>query len=433
MDLAAEKAVLGSMMIAPGIIGSLIGEVAETDFFNLVNAWLFGFLRDRYTSQRPIDELSVAAALAETPGPAGQRSALTWVGGVVYLHELVSCVPVAANAPYYAGIVAHKAVLRRVVAVGARITQLGHAPAENTDDLVSQVIAEAETLRSNAYVHAVSSRAAVDLAIEAMSTGADRIGTTTGFLDLDALTGCFAVGELVVIAGRPGAGKSVLASDFARTFAGQGERVLYVSLEMSTAEVMLRNISAVSRIPHDRLRNNALESWDYDRFNAAVEQIANLPLDVWDKPDVGVAEFRSEILRYPVEDRPRVLVVDYIQLGKMDRRLESRQAQVADFTRGLKLLAKQARVLVIAVAQLNRLSEMRNDKRPQLSDLRESGAIEQDADKVLLVHRPEMYDPNDRKGEADLIAAKCRNGPTGTVPVAAQLHLMHFADMAVPC
>jgi replicative DNA helicase len=316
--------------------------------------------------------------------------------------------------------------------VGVRITQLGQAPEGDPDELIGKVIAEAESLRGVTNAHAIRIRQAVAESLDLINSGDTPVGSSTGFLELDDLMGLPRPGELIIVAGRPGSGKTVFATDWACTVASEGIRTMYVTLEMSAKEITLRMLSALSRVPHAKLRDSTLDTRDWDDLNAAAIRLGDYNLDVWDQARVGIADLRSELLRFASEDRPQMLVVDYIQLAEVSQKLNNRQEQVADLSRGLKLLAKELAMVVIAVAQLNRGPEGRTDKRPQLSDLRESGQLEADADKVILVHRPDMYDPHDRVGEADLIVAKCRNGRTGTVAVAAQLHIMRFADMALP-
>ncbi|MEU4791394.1 DnaB-like helicase C-terminal domain-containing protein [Micromonospora tulbaghiae] len=269
--------------------------------------------------------------------------------------------------------------------------------------------------------------------LEAIGTGTPP-GIATGFIELDRLLGGLDPGQLVLIAGRPSMGKSTLALDLARFAAiRQDKATLLMSFEMTEAEVMQRLMSAEARVPLHVLRSGNLSDGDWVKLARAVGEIQEAPLYVNDSCSSSIRQVLAEARRAVAEDDVRLVVVDYVQLLHADRRVESRQQEVSEISRALKRLAIELSVPVVAVSQLSRAPEARTDKRPILSDLRDSGGLEQDADVVIFVHRDDYYDKESpRCGEGDLIVAKQRNGPTDTVTVAHQLHLSRFVDMALP-
>jgi replicative DNA helicase len=255
----------------------------------------------------------------------------------------------------------------------------------------------------------------------------------TGFGALDELTQGLPAGGLVLVAGRPAMGKSTLAVDFARHAAldrAHPVGTVVFSLEMSKTEIAQRVLSAESNIPLTRLRQGDLSAEDWGRLNTTFERLQNAPLYLDDSPNMSLMEIRAKCRRLKQTHALGLVVVDYLQLMSSTRPVESRQQEVSEFSRALKLLAKELGVPVVALSQLNRGPEMRQDKRPMLSDLRESGSLEQDADMVFLVHRPDVYDEQDRPGEADIIVAKHRNGPTGVVTLAFMGATSKFENMA---
>ena len=259
-------------------------------------------------------------------------------------------------------------------------------------------------------------------------------GVPTGFTDLDRLLNGLHAGQLIIVAGRPGLGKVDRGDGLrpVRRRSGTTMASAIFSLEMSKVEIVMRLLSAEARVPLHVLRSGQLSDDDWTKLARRMGEISEAPLFVDDTPNMNLMEIRAKARRLKQRNDLKLIVVDYLQLMTSPKRTESRQQEVAELSRGLKLLAKEVECPVIAVSQLNRGPEQRTDKRPQLSDLRESGSIEQDADVVILLHRDDYYDKESpRAGEADFIVAKHRNGPTDTMTVAAQLHLSRFVDMAV--
>jgi replicative DNA helicase len=433
-DIAAEQCVLGGMLLSKDAIADVVEILKSNDFYRPLHATIFDAILDLYGRGEPADAITVAAALADS-GDLGR------VGGAPYLHTLISTVPTAANASYYARIVGERAVLRRLVEAGTRIVQLGYGSGSggrDVDDLVD--------LAQQAVYDVTERRVSEDFAvladmlqptldeIEAVGAqGGVMTGVPTGFTDLDRLLNGLHAGQLVIVAGRPGLGKSTASMDFARNAAVRHNLASAIfSLEMSKVEIVMRLLSAEARVPLHVLRSGQLSDDDWTKLARRMGEISEAPLFVDDTPSMNLMEIRAKARRLKQRHDLKLIVVDYLQLMTSPKRTESRQQEVADLSRGLKLLAKEVECPVIAVSQLNRGPEQRTDKRPQLSDLRESGSIEQDADVVILLHRDDYYDKESpRAGEADFIVAKHRNGPTDTVTVAAQLHLSRFVDMAV--
>ncbi|WP_435589149.1 replicative DNA helicase [Micromonospora chalcea] len=434
-DVAAEQCVLGGMLLSKDAIADVVEILKTNDFYRPVHATVFDAILDIYGRGEPADPITVAAALADSGD-------LARIGGAPYLHTLIASVPTAANAAYYARIVGERAVLRRLVEAGTRIVQLGYGtgPSGSRDvddivDLAQQAVYEITEKRVSEDFAVLADMLQPTLdEIEAVGAqGGVMTGVPTGFTDLDRLLNGLHAGQLIIVAGRPGLGKSTASMDFARNAAIRANQASAIfSLEMSKVEIVMRLLSAEARVPLHVLRSGQLSDDDWTKLARCMGEISEAPLFVDDTPSMNLMEIRAKARRLKQKHDLKLIVVDYLQLMTSPKRTESRQQEVADLSRGLKLLAKEVECPVIAVSQLNRGPEQRTDKRPQLSDLRESGSIEQDADVVILLHRDDYYDKESpRAGEADFIIAKHRNGPTDTVTVAAQLHLSRFVDMAI--
>ncbi len=429
-DLAAEASVLGAMMLSKDAIANVVEVLREHDFYKPSHATIFGVIIDLYGRGEPVDALTVSGELS-------RRGESARVGGAPYLHTLVQGVPTAANAAYYAEIVHERAILRRLVEAGTRIVQMGYAGQGNIDDVVD---------RAQAEVYEVTDRRTADdykplselmgdalTEIEAIGNhGGERVGVPTGFEDLDRLTNGLHPGQLVIIAARPAIGKSTLALDFARAASiGSGLTSVFFSLEMARNEIVMRLLSAEAGVSLHNMRSGQMNDADWQKLARKMAAVSEAPLFIDDSPNLTMMEIRAKARRLKQRHNLRLIVLDYMQLMTSGRKVESRQQEVSEFSRQLKLLAKELEVPVIALSQLNRGPEQRTDKKPMLADLRESGSLEQDADVVILIHRDDAYDRDSpRAGEADLIVAKHRNGPTSTVTVAFQGHYSRFVDMA---
>jgi replicative DNA helicase len=261
--------------------------------------------------------------------------------------------------------------------------------------------------------------------------GGELFGVPTGFADLDRLTNGLHAGQLVVIAGRPGSGKSTLGLDLLRACSiKHGLSSVIFSLEMGRSEITMRLLSAESRVALQRIRTGQMNDDDWNRLARRMGEVSEAPLFIDDSPNMTMMEIRAKCRRLKQRHDLKLVILDYLQLMQSGRRVESRQQEVSEFSRSMKLLAKELDVPVVALSQLNRGPEQRTDKKPMMSDLRESGSLEQDADLVMLLHREDLYEKESpRAGEADIIVAKHRNGPTATITVAFQGHYSRFVDM----
>ncbi|WP_267900877.1 replicative DNA helicase [Actinomadura craniellae] len=430
-DMVAEQCVLGGMLLSQDAIAEVVETLRTADFYRPAHQTIYDAILDLYGRGEPADAVTISAELTK-------RGQIGRVGGAPYLHTLISSVPTAANAAYYAKIVRERAVLRKLVEVGTRIAQLGYAAEgadadEVLDRAQAEVLAIAENRTGEDYVPLSEIMPGALDEIEAIgSRGGQMTGVPTGFTDLDALTNGLHSGQMVIIAARPAIGKSTLALDFARTAAVKhGLTSAFFSLEMGRNEITMRLLSAEARVALHAMRSGTLTDEDWTRLARRMSEVADAPLFIDDSPNMSMMEIRAKCRRLKQQHDLRLVIIDYLQLMTSGKRVESRQVEVSEFSRSLKLLAKELGVPVIALSQLNRGPEQRTDKKPMVSDLRESGSIEQDADMVILLHREDAYEKESpRAGEADLIVAKHRNGPTATVTVAFQGHYSRFVDMA---
>ncbi len=431
-DLAAEQSVLGGMLLSKDAIADVLERLRPGDFYRPAHQNVYDAILDLYGRGEPADAVTVAAEL-------DRRGMLRRIGGAPYLHTLISTVPTAANAGYYAGIVAEKALLRRLVEAGTRVVQYGYAGAEGADvaEVVDRAQAEiydvADRRLSEDFVPLEDLLQPTMDEIDAIaSNGGISRGVPTGFTELDEVTNGLHPGQMIIVAARPGVGKSTLGLDFLRSCSIKHRQASVIfSLEMSKSEIVMRLLSAEAKIKLADMRSGRMNDDDWTRLARRMSEISEAPLYIDDSPNLTMMEIRAKARRLRQKANLRLVVVDYLQLMTSGKKVESRQVEVSEFSRHLKLLAKELEVPVIAISQLNRGPEQRTDKKPMLADLRESGSLEQDADVVILLHRPDAFDRDDpRGGEADFILAKHRNGPTKTVTVAHQLHLSRFANMA---
>ncbi|WP_296195542.1 replicative DNA helicase [uncultured Microbacterium sp.] len=429
-DLLAEQSALGGMLLSKDAVADVIETLRGTDFYIPKHEVIFEAILSLYSHGEPTDVVAVTDELIKTGD-------LQRAGGVDYLHTLTAIVPTAANAGYYGGIVAERALLRRLVDAGTRIVQMGYEGQGDALDLVnnaqSEIYGVTGTQQGEDYVPLTI---AVDAAIEeidqARNRDGDMMGVPTGFAEMDELTNGLHPGQLIIIAARPALGKSTLALDFARAASiGNDLPTIFFSLEMGRSEIAMRLLSAEGAVPLHTLRKGTLDQRDWTTVASTRGRINDAPLYIDDSPNMTLVEIRAKCRRLKQRVGLKMVVIDYLQLMTSGKRVESRQQEVSEFSRALKLLAKELQVPVIALSQLNRGPEQRQDKKPAISDLRESGSLEQDADMVILLHREAAYDAeSSRQGEADLIVAKNRNGPTRTVTVAFQGHFSRFIDMA---
>ncbi|WP_314660229.1 replicative DNA helicase [uncultured Rothia sp.] len=429
-DDVAEQSVLGGMLLSKDAIADVVESLRASDFYKPAHETIYEAILSLYGHGSPADAITVADELKK-------RGELTRVGGASYIHTLIASVPTAANAQYYAEIVKEHAIMRRLIEAGTKIAQLGYANETEVDTLVDQAQAEIYAVTDgNAKEDYVSFSEALEETINEIDANSNRpdgvYGVPTDFIEFDELTGGLHGGQMIVIAARPGVGKSTLALDIARSAAIHHQMTtVFFSLEMSRTELAMRILSAEGKISMGRLKKGDLDTEGWTNLATLQGRIDSAPLFIDDSPNMTLMEIRAKCRRLKQRNDLKLVVLDYLQLMSSGKKVESRQQEVSEFSRSLKLLAKELDVPVIALSQLNRGSEQRTDKRPMVSDLRESGSIEQDADMVILLHREDMYNPeSERVGEADMIIAKHRGGPTRTIPLAFSGKHSRFNNMA---
>jgi replicative DNA helicase len=429
-DMAAEQSVIGSMLISKDAIASVSEVLRGPDFYRPAHETIHDAIIDLFSRGEPVDMVTVAAEL-------NRRGELQRIGGAPYLHTLAANVPIAANAEFYAQIVRETAILRRLVDAGTKIAQLGYAGEGQVDDIVDRAQAEVYQItdRRTAEDYAPLSDIMDKVLDEIEAIGnreAGLYGVPTGFAELDDLTNGLHAGQMIIVAGRPAMGKSTLGLDFCRAASVANNLTsVFFSLEMTKSEITMRLLSAEAKVPLNHIRNGRMDSTDWDKMARHMGKISAAPMFIDDSPNMTMMEIRAKARRLKQRHDLKLIIIDYMQLMTSGRKVESRQLEVSEFSRQIKLLAKELEVPIIALSQLNRGPEQRGDKRPMMSDLRESGSLEQDADMVILLHRDDVYEKEStRPGEADLIVAKHRNGATRDITVAFQGHYSRFVDMA---
>ena len=428
-DLLAEQSAIGGMLLSKDAVADVVEVVRGADFYIPKHEIIFDAVLSLYSHGEPTDVIAVTDELTKT-------GELTRAGGAEYLHTLTGLVPTAANAGFYSTIVAEKAVLRRLVEAGTRIVQMGYASEGEVVDLVNNAQAEIYAVTggvdSEDFVPLTDAvTTAIDEIEAAKGRGGQMVGVPTGFAELDELTNGLHPGQLIILAARPALGKSTLGLDFARAAAIKHDMpTIIFSLEMGRSEIAMRLLSAEAAVPLQSMRKGTVHAQDWTTIAQTRGRINDAPLYIDDSPNMTLVEIRAKCRRLKQRVGLKMVIIDYLQLMTSGKKVESRQQEVSEFSRALKLLAKELQVPVIAISQLNRGPEQRADKKPALSDLRESGSLEQDADMVILLHRESAYEAdNPRAGEADFIIAKHRNGPTKTITVGFHGHFSRFVDL----
>ena len=424
-SLEAEMSLLGSMMIESDIIGAvlpIIGRSESRSFYRPDHRILFETLVDLYDENRAIDLVVMKDEL-------DRRGALAEIGGAEYLVRLAESVPSAANAEYYARIVRDKALLRDLISAAGEIMAEAYRPAEPAADILDR--AEQKLFHvtdQRISQHATLLREDLDEVFRQIESreGHYLTGLATGYHELDDLTSGLQGGELIIIAARPSMGKTALALNIAEyVTADENKPLAFFSMEMSRQQIAQRMLCTRARINSQRLRRGMLDENEITQLQIACNDLREMPLFVDDTPGMTVLELRAKVRRLWLQQKISAVIVDYLQLMHTPGS-DSRQQEIAEISRGLKALARELNIPVIALAQLNRQAEGREGNRPRMADLRESGALEQDADVVILLHREEYYlrgatseektmKLEEVRGQAEIIIAKQRNGPTGTV------------------
>lgn len=431
-NLDAERIILGQMMNSSDAVATAEMLLKPADFYRPAHEAIFAAIIDQAANGSPADPV----ALTERFLSAGE---IRRVGGAEYLHDCYSAAPLGGNVGYYADIVTRKAMLRRLAAVAAKVEHgvFGESPAEPGDlmDYMREAVAGIEESLSHADGPRRWKEVKADViaAVEKASTQEKLPGVSTGIADLDVLLGGgWQPGQLIVVAARTGVGKSVATTGFAVHGAfNEGIPSAVFSMEMRGVEIGTRIFAAHGESPLHLLKTGKIHEDDWGALTAKMADTDDAPLFIDDSANMTLADIRSWSRKLHRQNGVQLVVVDYLQLVETAR-AENRQNAIAAVSRGLKLLAMELAIPVIAVSQLNRGPENRPNKRPTKSDLRESGAIENDADVIVLIHRDDYYDSESpRAGEADFIVDKNRPGATDTVTVAARLHYSKFEDMAI--
>ncbi len=433
-NVEAEEAVIGSLLIDRSAIVRVATFLGSGDFYVARNGFIYQAILDLHDQNKPADLVTITDLLALRED--GKQSQLDGVGGSAYLSGLINATPTSIHAEYYARIVERTAVLRRLIDAAAKIAQLAYQDTEH----VAEVVDQAEEIIFGAVASArqqdfTSMREGLDKELDRQEEIRELgivPGLLTGLSDLDKLLGGLQRSDMIVMAGRPGMGKTSMAISIALQAARDlAKRVAVFSLEMSDEQVVQRSISAQSGIGTQEIRLGTFDDSLWTEFIQATQDLAKVELHIDDTPAISVGELRSKARRLHADIGLDLLIIDYLQLMRGNaRRYSSRQEEVSDISRNIKALAKELNVPILALSQLSRAVEGRKDKRPMLSDLRESGAVEQDSDVVIFVYRDEVYNPDTEfPNVAEIIVGKHRSGPTGIVSVYFKKHLAQFVDL----
>jgi replicative DNA helicase len=417
-NIDAEKAVLGAVLHDNTALGAVLEVVEAADFSSDAHQRIFSAIIELSDRNQPPDLITLGNLLRD-------QKRLEQVGGMAYLSDLVDNVASSANVGFYARIVKEKAIERTVITAASRMIDAAYDPGRNTEEAINeaqQVILSLSMARGKRRIQTAREIAKQTFtAIEERSKRGDVLtGLSTGLQKLDELTLGLQAGELFIIAARPGMGKTALAIGIARHVAQEGIPVFFHSAEMPAQTLMIRMLSGETGIDSHQLRRGAIFGPSWESLTQAAESIGSIPLFIDDGADVTPAELRATARRFRAENGIGLLIVDYMQLMKANGRYETREREVSEISRTLKGIARELNIPVIGLSQLNRKVEDRTNRRPQMADLRESGAIEQDADVIAFIYRDEVYnqsEDNPEKGVAEINIAKHRNGPPGKVMV----------------
>ena len=424
----AEQSVLGAVLFDPEQISTVAGALREEDFYLQVTREVFCAMTDLYHLGKPVDAVVLQNQLQ-------QRGSLEAIGGLPYLAELAASVPTTENLQYYINIVKDKSTLRKLIKAAGEITELCVTETEEVPVIMDAAeqkifdILQDKEQRDFVRVDEVIPQT-FDMLLKLSQNSGAVTGISTGLSDLDKLTAGLHNSDLVLLAARPAVGKSALALNIAQYAASRGKvPTAFFALEMSKEQLVSRLLCAEALVDAGKMKVGNLDSNDWDRLNKAAKMYYNVPFYLDDTASISINEIRSKCKRLKQEKNLGLIVVDYLQLME-GRRSESRQQEVSDISRSLKLMAKELDVPVIALSQLSRAPEQRADHRPMLSDLRESGSIEQDADIVMFLYRDEVYNENtEERNVAECIVAKHRSGSTGTLKMCFLGQFTKFCNL----
>jgi len=426
----AERSVLGSMLRDNGMIGDVIMILRAEHFYADAHQKIYSAITGKYDKGHPVDLVVLAEELK-------QRGQIEDIGGYGYLSELWDAAPTAANAEYYAKIVRDRALVRSLIHASTEILRDAYDQVQPADDLLQAAERKVFEIASSGIVGQTYTLG------EAMNDAFMRLdqlalgektntGLPTGYVDLDEITSGLINSELVIVAARPSVGKTAIALNIVRNIVVDSkEPAFFVSLEQARIELAERLLVCQARVDSHKLRKGRLSSDDMDKLIEAGDVLRNAKLFIDDTPSQSMLRIAANARRLKLREKIKIVVIDYLQLIEPDNRRDPRQEQVAQISRRLKFLARELKIPVVALAQVNRGPEDRQDHKPRLADLRESGSLEQDADTVLMLHRPDKYEPGQHEGIIEVIVAKQRNGPTGEVTLTFIKEFMRFENHAV--
>jgi len=431
-NLDAEQCVLGSILIEDGALVKVIEILKPDDFYKESHSVIYSTMVDLFDRNEPQDLITVHNDLA-------RRGRLESAGGAIYLAELTETVPVASNVDYYARIVRDKAVLRKLIKKSSEIATMCYEEAGDIDDILESAESAIFELSQSKITQAFNPlkdvlKASIHRVEELYEKKELITGIPSGFSELDKLTAGFQPSDLIIIAGRPSMGKTAFALNIAQHAAVEHDVPTAIfSLEMSKEQLALRMLCSEAMVDAHKVRTGFLGKEDWPRLITAAGNLSQAPIFIDDTPALSVLEMRAKARRLKSDRNIGLIIVDYLQLMQGRAGTERREQEISEISRSLKAMAKELNVPVLALSQLNRKVEDRPNKRPQMSDLRESGAIEQDADVIAFIYRDEVYnrdEDNPRRGKAEIIVAKQRNGPTGTVMLAFVGKFSSFGNLA---
>lgn len=426
----AEQSVIGAIFLEPQSLITASEILVPEDFYRIAHQKIFRTMLELSDQGKAIDVVTVTEELSV-------KKELEDVGGLTYLMELANAVPTAANVSYYAKIVEEKAILRRLIRVATKIVEDGYTREDEVEDLLSdaekKIMEVANRKNAGDFKHIKDVLVNTYDNIEQLQNRkGDITGIPTGFTDLDRMTAGFQRNDLIIVAARPSVGKTAFALNIAQNVAVKArENVAIFSLEMGAEQLVMRMLCAEGNIDAQVLRTGALTAEDWSKLTIAMGTLSNSGIYIDDTPGLRVSEIRAKCRRLSQEQGLGMVVIDYLQLIQgSGKRGENRQQEVSEISRSLKGLARELKVPVIALSQLSRGVEQRQDKRPMMSDIRESGSIEQDADIVAFLYRDDYYDKEtENKDMIEIIIAKQRNGPTGTVTLAFKKEFNKFLNI----
>ncbi len=429
-NIEAEKSVLGSMLIDDEAIGLGLEILDEGWFYEESHRKIYAAILELYNNRKKIDLITLTDKLRND----GHLEA---VGGATFLSSLIEFVPTSANVEHYAGIVKEKGILRELIKSATQIVAESFAGKSTVEDIVDnaeQLIFKIADLKQRQQSFHIKDlvRTSIENLDKLYQRKEHVTGIPSGFKDFDYMTSGLQNSDLIIIAGRPSMGKSAFAVSMAENASIEhGRAVAFFSLEMSKESLVQRMLCSQARVDAHKVRSGFLSPSDWPELTRAASVLSKSKIFIDDTPSISALELRAKARRLKANHDIQLIVVDYLQLMRGGGKVESRQQEISEISRSLKAIARELSIPVIALSQLSRAVESRQDHRPQLSDLRESGAIEQDADVVILLMREEYYNPTDEnRGIAEIIVAKQRNGPTGTVKLMFKKEYMRFESLA---